>query len=551
MSEFHFKNPNRMTIGSNDPNTVLSTVNVSGVPNVIEGVRVKINIAHTYTSDLNISIINPEGVRVSLVANAGASGDNFDETSFDDNAAQNIENAQAPFRGSFKPNEQLSVFNNTEANGEWTLEIIDQAFQDGGVLLDWELTIVSEDDTKLPLVFNNMTPQTISPGAPNSITSKIEISEQGALTIESLVVVIDINHTYANDLQVSLRHSDGTEVNLVSFVGGSGDNFQTTTFDDNGTQSIQSGSPPFNDTFKPIESLVSFKDKAINGVWTLLIFDSANLDGGTLNFWKMCVVTNEAPVSPISPFSIDVRFVGGLTQSQQDIFAVAARRWSEVIQGDLPSFQVDGEVIDDLLILAEGKVIDGESGILGQAGPTHVRPDTRLPIKGIMSFDSADLQSLEDSGELLDVIIHEMGHVIGIGTIWRELGLIQNSGSDNPIFLGLVAMREYGTLLGSNSRVAVPIANTGGPGTREGHWRELVFDSELMTGFDDPGRNALSRLTVASLQDLGYQVNLNAADSYSLPLQQISLESLQSKSNHRCNINFPDIQVVSETSRIS
>lgn len=551
MSDFHFKNLNRRTIGSGNPNTITSIINVSGVPSVINKLRVKINIEHSYTADLNISIISPEGIRASLVSNAGSSGDNFEDTSFDDNASKDISDGQAPFRGTFKPNEQLAVFKNKVANGDWTLEIIDQAFQDGGSLLDWELSIEAGDNTQLPLIYNNMTQQTISAGAPNTIESQIEVSEPGSLTVAQMTVTLDIDHSYTNDLQINLRHADGTEVNLVSFVGGSGDNFNNTIFDDRASNPVQSATPPFNGIFTPNGPLTAFDNKAINGVWTLQVIDNANLDGGVLNFWKLSITPNETTESSPSPFRIDVRFLGGLTQSQQDIFDVAAQRWSEVIKGDLPSFQIDGEVIDDLLILAEGKVIDGESGILGQAGPTHVRPDSRIPIKGIMSFDSADLQSLEDSGELLDVIIHEMGHVIGIGTIWGELGLIQNSGSDNPVFVGLAAMQEYGTLLGSSTRVAVPVANTGGPGTREGHWRELVFDSELMTGFDDPGRNALSRLTIASLQDLGYQVNINAADFYSLPLRQINAEELESKKSHRCLIEFPKIQVVSNLNRVT
>ena len=61
------------------------------------------------------------------------------------------------------------------------------------------------------------------------------------------------------------------------------------------------------------------------------------------------------------------------------------------------------------------------------------------------------------------------------------------------------------------------MANTGGPGTRDSHWREAVFGNELMTGFINQGVNPVSRLTIASLADLGYQVNLEAADAYMLP----------------------------------
>ena len=142
-----------------------------------------------------------------------------------------------------------------------------------------------------------------------------------------------------------------------------------------------------------------------------------------------------------------------------------------------------------------------------------------------------------------------MGHVIGIGTIWSELGLIEGSGTNNPLFIGFAAMGEYGVLTGSNNLVKVPVANTGGAGTREGHWRETTFDTELMTGFDDAGRNALSRLTAASLKDLGYQVNVEAADNYSLPLRQLRSDEVEAKTQHRCLVEFPTIQVVSIENR--
>jgi hypothetical protein len=36
-----------------------------------------------------------------------------------------------------------------------------------------------------------------------------------------------------------------------------------------------------------------------------------------------------------------------------------------------------------------------------------------LPVKGIMSFDTADLKDMQSAGTLKDVITHEMGHVLG------------------------------------------------------------------------------------------------------------------------------------------
>jgi hypothetical protein len=222
-----------------------------------------------------------------------------------------------------------------------------------------------------------------------------------------------------------------------------------------------------------------------------------------------------------SPFTIEVRFLGGLTAKQQAAFRTAADRWATVIVGDLPDVLVDGELVDDVLILAQGKAIDGVGKILGQAGPSRLRPSgigagSLLPAKGRMTFDSADLASMEQKGTLIDVITHEMGHVLGIGTIWQDSDLLDGAGTQNPLFTGEGAMAEYGELRGGGPR-PVPVENTGGPGTADGHWRESVFRNELMTGFVSTPGNPLSRVTVASLADLGYTVDLDAADRYELP----------------------------------
>ena len=177
--------------------------------------------------------------------------------------------------------------------------------------------------------------------------------------------------------------------------------------------------------------------------------------------------TEDATV--VSPFTIEVRFVGGLNQTQRDAFKAAADRWSRVIVGDLPSVRVEGELIDDVVILAQGRSIDGPGRVLGSAGPTFIRSagparSALLPAKGSMTFDTADLAAMEQEGTLGDVITHEMGHVLGIGTIWEDKNLIRNPGTINPTFVGPRAMEEYGRLRGSGP-VRVPVENEGGEGT--------------------------------------------------------------------------------------
>jgi hypothetical protein len=208
--------------------------------------------------------------------------------------------------------------------------------------------------------------------------------------------------------------------------------------------------------------------------------------------------------------------ITGMSASQQQVFQQAAARWQQIITAALPAATYNGTTTTGVIIDASGQAIDGAGGILGQAGPDRFRTGSSLPYHGVMQFDTADLAQLESSGGLIYTITHEMGHVLGIGTIWSTKGLLSGAGGSNPIFTGAQATAQYNAIFGT-SATGVPVENTGGSGTRDSHWRESTFNNELMTGWLNSGVNPLSRVTVASLADLGYTVNINAADGYTPP----------------------------------
>jgi len=231
-------------------------------------------------------------------------------------------------------------------------------------------------------------------------------------------------------------------------------------------------------------------------------------------------------------FDISLRFISGMSDSQARAFVHAKERIEEFVVGDIPGQNVSltaaelagcggrgvSQDVDDVLILAEVGPIDGVSNILGQAGPCFVRSTSKLPVVGHMMFDSADLDALEAQGRLEYVILHEMMHVIGFGTIWAELGLLSGAGTDDPFFTGPAARANLASLNGGSfyTGTPVPVANTGGTGTRDSHWREIVFDHELMTGILDSGVNPLSATTIGSLGDLGYSVDVSRAEPFNL-----------------------------------
>lgn len=235
------------------------------------------------------------------------------------------------------------------------------------------------------------------------------------------------------------------------------------------------------------------------------------------------------------PYNITLNFAPGSAQSVVTAMQTAAARWQGVVTQGLPSVQVNiranscgsnaafSGTVDDLLVFTGSKTIDGPGGILAQSGPCSVRSSNGLTTYSTLIFDSADLAQF--GSQLAAIATHELGHSLGIGTLWSRKGLIQGAGTSNPTSNGVNAVREWRALGGSGN---VPIENTGGAGTRDGHWREATFNNELMTGFLNSGFNPLSRVTIGGIQDLGYQVNYGAADAYSLPagLRQQDLQTL-------------------------
>jgi Leishmanolysin len=143
---------------------------------------------------------------------------------------------------------------------------------------------------------------------------------------------------------------------------------------------------------------------------------------------------------------------------------------------------------------------------------------------GYMFFDTADLAGLQSSGDLNDVILHEMGHVLGFGTSWEPPApdsLLTSTGTINGSTVGFFGPNAVAAFTGSNggSGTAVPVEDNGVVGTTRSHWKESVFQSELMTGFISGVAHPLSLTTVESMADLGYTVNAGAADSFNLATQ--------------------------------
>jgi hypothetical protein len=243
-----------------------------------------------------------------------------------------------------------------------------------------------------------------------------------------------------------------------------------------------------------------------------------------------------ATTAKATGYDITVHYLGEYTSTQLRAFAEAELRWESHITGDLldvnqtlPANSCGNNPetpgpFDDLTIFVTLQPIDGPFGVLGQAGPCFVRDPGDLTVVGRMQFDTDDVELLETEGSLSAVILHEMGHVLGFGTLWTEAGLLEDPSVPDPEppladthFTGPQAIAAFDAAGGTTYTGAkVPVMNIGSAGTVNSHWRDEVFDPEVMTGFLNDGFNPLSAVTIRSLQDLGYSVSITGADPFTL-----------------------------------
>lgn len=222
-------------------------------------------------------------------------------------------------------------------------------------------------------------------------------------------------------------------------------------------------------------------------------------------------------------FTISVNYTGDA--QYEGAFTSAAATWQSLISGyqdglvtnrsSGSSYQI-GDTIDTLFIDASIEAIDGAGGILGSAGPSEIVIDSSgftLASDGGMTFDVADVDNLVTAGTFEAVILHEMAHVMGFGTLWTNNNVyINNSGE----FTGANATASWQNDFGQTGTPDVELG--GGGGTANGHWNEVngggsatgITDQfgrdmrdELMTGWLN-SNSFISDMTINSFVDIGF-----------------------------------------------
>src|SRR6185369_16285647 len=104
----------------------------------IKNLQVRVGeIDHTFTGDLQIDLVAPDGTPVRLMNASGLQGTDVRNLTFSDTAFSSISSAAAPFSGAYRPVQPLSALGGHVTQGRWQLRVSDTKGQDAGTLVAW------------------------------------------------------------------------------------------------------------------------------------------------------------------------------------------------------------------------------------------------------------------------------------------------------------------------------------------------------------------------------------------------------------------------------
>ncbi|MGB3267590.1 MAG: DUF4114 domain-containing protein, partial [Microcoleus sp.] len=329
-------------------------------------------------------------------------------------------------------------------------------------------------------------PQTNVDSGGNNLANATQLIPSATEDVIDQVSSVDPSDIY----RVDSRYLNGAKFSVLS--GDLSVSYLTTSGQLLGTQSLSKGSHklqlPAN---APAEVIVKIDQRNANpATYVLSGFESTATE----------------------PFNIDLEYETPLSASQQAIMQAAAKSVAGLIGKGLPSAVVDGKIIDDINIKISTANIDGASGTQARTKIDFMRYGTMLPAQSLVQFDAADIAELERSGKLFSVVQHEFLHALGFGNLWEAKGLVDYAGTPLAQYNGGKAVDAFKDLGGLTDAISL---ETEGKGSAGLHWNEALFQDEVMTAdlnFSGKAGNApISPVTIASLADLGYEVNLNAA----------------------------------------
>ncbi|MCL4305798.1 carboxypeptidase regulatory-like domain-containing protein [bacterium] len=142
---------------------------------------------------------------------------------------------------------------------------------------------------------------------PDRDTVYAQIMMDDNFAISGMAVQINnLTHTYIGDIVMWLQSPWGSRILLSDRNGGSGDNMMNCQLDDLAGVSVANGIAPFSNRYLPEQALAAFNSHPCRGTWTLILFDAANQDQGTLVDWTLRVTGTEIPEGRVFGYVTDM-----------------------------------------------------------------------------------------------------------------------------------------------------------------------------------------------------------------------------------------------------
>ena len=229
-------------------------------------------------------------------------------------------------------------------------------------------------------------------------------------------------------------------------------------------------------------------------------------------------------------FSIRVNLPNGyqsLTQEMINALSDAAKFWQQqvITHSSLNEPQtLTINIGEERLAWRQRWTGELSGSVMAQSGPGDRKespstftktPDGKytIPREGHLTINnhSEALKFFQDDISLFRrIMIHEIGHVLGIGNFWgtdKETDQNQQNLVDTTTATyaaNTYAGWAYGEKLGTFTPTAIPIYDNG-------HWNPNVFPRDILSSNAKGTFRDFSQMTIASLRDLGWNVNYGAA----------------------------------------